>query len=1150
MIKYKTWTVVTLVAALLACGKLEGGRSTSRSAVIDGTTPIGAKYEALGGEAVLGAPTTEVVALPNGDTYQRFTSGVIVVSVDWGAVLLSTPIFDKWLSLETSQTATGQTVFSYIGSPIADYVTSSDVQSADFERGLIVAPLSGTAHAVYGWISSAYRAARASLGLPTAEEVSAAGGGRMQSFEHGDIYWRWDSGAHAVIGAIRDRWIEEGGATGQLGYPISDERAIVNGGIPVGRESRFRGGAIFYNGTTGATAPVYGRLQLAYETTYAGATGWLGFPLASGTTAAGTEWTDFEHGMLVWRSGDPDPWAFQGLQLYWSYMDSGGWDCYGICGSNDLYLKAWWGTPSGPGYVRIPSSGDCGNSCGIDQLWTMVPVVSHDWYLSLHVKLYDRDTFSSDDVLAEFWNSYNVDNLFGILDETMHRGSQARAEWSLRNPIPYDTSDFVRTLGWRFHNFTTTELTYDQFAQTFTDVGPDETWLFNPFNHAFYELIYKGIADGGNCFGMSLTSVYAQINALDWAEPIYRFPASNAIVNQINVKQGYQLGADAVYWFVDQIEAGLTHDPKRVFDASQLYYQMGTYPVLSLTTDYFGGGAHGVRPYKWEKFADEWKIWIYDNNFEGQSTQYISINPHDNTFHYNEYSGSEWTGGRMFNYPLYVLGDQRTTNLVDVLWMLLSTHVFVIIGDTGQVQQIADAQGRTFYDPSLSVPATRWDQLRQDDAGRVPDLARLVLSDGTGPQPEMYYARNTTGATQRYTVRLAPGKPEGTPYEWFFNSATLSARYTIPGTPAAPDIIEARDIGTAGKVVSVEIPANGKAKAVSLALAGAAKNHFFDLKNVAMDPGQKIGVGLVEGGYKLRFENNGRRTTAELTINTGPGEPAVSVGTIAIPGGVSEVQFRNPDTLITLTGGQLGDDDWYVAPPTVTLNAVDYSGRGIKWIEYRVEQGDWQRYTNPFSYAHEGPTVLGYHAQDKAGNLEVEKTKELKVDTRAPSVTAYVDQTRYSRTEPFIVHFSSDDPSPGSGLASVTALLDGTPVVDGQTVDLLWSGLGSHTLAVTAKDKAGWTTEKSVTFQLVVTVESVQSEIQALRARGEIDSDGVAQSLLAKLGRGWSQADGTTRAHLLRALESEVRAQRGKHVTIRAADLLLMDIRALMQRLD
>src|SRR6266511_2757826 len=32
MIKYKTWSVVTLVAALLACGKLEGGRSTSRSA--------------------------------------------------------------------------------------------------------------------------------------------------------------------------------------------------------------------------------------------------------------------------------------------------------------------------------------------------------------------------------------------------------------------------------------------------------------------------------------------------------------------------------------------------------------------------------------------------------------------------------------------------------------------------------------------------------------------------------------------------------------------------------------------------------------------------------------------------------------------------------------------------------------------------------------------------------------------------------------------------------------------------------------------------------------------------------------------------------------------------------------------------------------
>lgn len=71
------------------------------------------------------------------------------------------------------------------------------------------------------------------------------------------------------------------------------------------------------------------------------------------------------------------------------------------------------------------------------------------------------------------------------------------------------------------------------------------------------------------------------------------------------------------------------------------------------------------------------------------------------------------------------------------------------------------------------------------------------------------------------------------------------------------------------------------------------------------------------------------------------------------------------------------------------------------------------RYTNPFSYAHEGATVLGYHAQDKAGNLEIEKTREIRVDTRAPSVTAYVDQTTYSRTQPFVVHFSSDDPPLG-----------------------------------------------------------------------------------------------------------------------------------------
>jgi hypothetical protein len=105
--------------------------------------------------------------------------------------------------------------------------------------------------------------------------------------------------------------------------------------------------------------------------------------------------------------------------------------------------------------------------------------------------------------------------------------------------------------------------------------------------------------------------------------------------------------------------------------------------------------------------------------------------------------------------------------------------------------------------------------------------------------------------------------------------------------------------------------------------------------------------------------------------------------------------------------------------------------------------------------------------------------------------------------------------------------------------------LGTHTLAVTARDVAGRTSERTVAFRVVATAGSVDDEIDALRDAGGIDSDGVAQSLAAKI-RDLEQlvASGRTASarQRLAALAREVRAQVGKHVTKAAADVLLADI--------
>ncbi|MFI5529964.1 LGFP repeat-containing protein [Kitasatospora sp. NPDC051853] len=83
------------------------------------------------------------------------------------------------------------------------------------------------------------------MGCPTSDELGTPDGvGRFQVFDNGSIYWTPDTGAHAVWGAIRQRWADLGWERGYLGYPLSDEITNPDGyerghyGYPTSEEYR------------------------------------------------------------------------------------------------------------------------------------------------------------------------------------------------------------------------------------------------------------------------------------------------------------------------------------------------------------------------------------------------------------------------------------------------------------------------------------------------------------------------------------------------------------------------------------------------------------------------------------------------------------------------------------------------------------------------------------------------------------------------------------------------------------------------------------------------------------------------------------------------------------------------------------------------
>ena len=90
------------------------------------------------------------------------------------------------------------------------------------------------------------------LGFPTSDEISTIDGhGKFQEFEHGDIYWSQQTGAHIVVGAILQEWMRLGKEASWLGYPISDEEDADG---EWKRLTRFQHGVIKWSAEKGVVA--------------------------------------------------------------------------------------------------------------------------------------------------------------------------------------------------------------------------------------------------------------------------------------------------------------------------------------------------------------------------------------------------------------------------------------------------------------------------------------------------------------------------------------------------------------------------------------------------------------------------------------------------------------------------------------------------------------------------------------------------------------------------------------------------------------------------------------------------------------------------------------------------------------------------------
>jgi hypothetical protein len=164
------------------------------------------------------------------------------------------------------------------------------------------------------------------------------------------------------------------------------------------------------------------------------------------------------------------------------------------------------------------------------------------------------------------------------------------------------------------------------------------------------------------------------------------------------------------------------------------------------------------------------------------------------------------------------------------------------------------------------------------------------------------------------------------------------------------------------------------------------------------------------------------------------------------------IDDASPWTTASLSGPP-GENGWYTGPVTVTLTATD-DRSGVAKTTYRLDGGAAQDYRDPISVSGEGNHTISYGSEDRATNVERDKTASIRIDSVAPSTDVTYSGTLDGDVfvSPILVHLAATDAT--SGVANTSYSIDGGAWTN-YTLPFLVDNDGTHSVQYYSEDVAG-----------------------------------------------------------------------------------------------
>ena len=756
------------------------------------------------------------------------------------------------------------------------------------------------------------------LGAPVGDEDLNGAGGRVARFANGEIHWSADLGAWSVQGAILARWLELGGPTGIMGLPISNELSVVKQGSEIGRVGRFApmprdgwaetDGTIYWSAATAAWE-VYGPILTEYQN-QGGPPGPLGFPTGApqATPARAGQYQRFQNGFIV---AYPDTGATTVIPPLVLNLYS-----YGVSDANFNVQINIFASSGESNHGRMPASDnyDQGTIDFPPLVLLQVNQVTPDLTIRIdQMEAIHERTFGGDDRKGDITKTFDISDVWGLQEpQRIYTNAQFTASFAVQ-PVnqPSTGMPFRDQYWWPFANFDTDPLSWQQFQDTFSDVAAVDSRIkiIPPTMHlleiAVYELAYKNLAQGGNCFGVSLEAIYARehrslvANEPVFSENSYRkdgkaldpgSPNDADTAYAINVKHGYQVGKDFIGWFFGKFTAGALHDPQRAFRESRDAFARGDWPMLTVSDgDELSQNGHAVVPYRWDPpteadiqsqplSAQTWTIYVGNPNdpatpgpplagyTDDAPQNRITIKPFDQTFSflYNGAAKPAWTGsasggGRLLSIPYSVLTSQPQSP-AELLQFLLTGAVVIILASDGGTAQITDQAGTTLMREDRASGKLK---LKKSASAAPSSVCPLLPNQLNAGFPEMHvWQPDPNDPANRLVHRTLPAMH----YDWSFHSAVFSFRVGMISDQHAgvktSDTFTIDSIRTGRQTARIDFDPNGSAKSLEVELSGwsgsdLTQSKWFDISQMNPQAGSSLTFQVVKMEQTLSIQNDG-----------------------------------------------------------------------------------------------------------------------------------------------------------------------------------------------------------------------------------------------------------------------------------------------------